>query len=284
MLAGGGPSPDPVRRLEALLADSHATVAFTGAGISTESGVPDFRSPDGVWTRYDPRDFTFSKYVRSSAVRARSWSLRREFRAGDPRPNPAHLALASAETAGRLIGIVTQNIDGLHTEAGSRRVVELHGTAREVHCIGAAPRCGTPEGCGFRAPLGWALALVDGGATDPRCPDCAGLVKSATVSFGQNLFPGVLDRAVALVARADLVLAIGSSLRVQPAAGLPAAAARAGTPLAIVNAEPTPLDDLATVVVRGRAGEVLPAVLGSRPGGDLGVVLAGVADLGRAAG
>jgi len=275
----------PRDRLAALLGRSRATVAFTGAGVSTESGIPDFRSPGGVWTRYDRRDFTFSKYVRSTEVRARSWSLRREFRSGDPQPNPAHRALAAREAEGLLLGVVTQNIDGLHGDAGSSRVVELHGTAREVMCIGAAPRCGTPDGCGFQAPLGWALALVDAGEPDPRCPACSGLVKSATVSFGQNLFPGVLKTAAALVAAADVVLAVGSSLRVQPAAGLPAAAARAGTPLVIVNDEPTPLDDLATVVVRGRAGEVLPAVLGnSGPGGDLGVVLPGVADLGRAAG
>lgn len=279
---------DGLERLAALLAASRATVAFTGAGISTESGIPDFRSPDGVWTRYEPRDFTFSKYVRSAEVRARSWSLRREFRHGDPQPNAAHLALATREAEGRLLGVVTQNIDGLHGDAGSSRVVELHGTAREVMCIGPAPRCGTPDGCGYRAPLAWALALVDAGFEDPRCPDCGGLVKSATVSFGQNLFPGVLDEAVSLIAAADLVLAVGSSLQVQPAAGLPAAAARAGTSLAIVNAEPTPLDDLAAVVVHGRAGEVLPAVFrapgGSGPGGHLRVVLPGVADLGRAAG
>ena len=250
-----------VDELVDLLRAARRIVAFTGAGISTESGIPDFRSPGGVWTRYDPRDFTFAKYVASPEVRRRAWAMRREFWAVDPQPNAAHVALARLEDADRLVGVVTQNIDGLHQAAGSRRVVELHGTSREVMCIGAAPRVGTPAGCGWRAGTRWAFDRVDGGEDDPGCPDCGGIVKSATVSFGQNLFPGVLDQAVALVARADLVLAVGSSLQVYPAADVPASTARAGIPLVIVNDEPTPLDSLATLTVRGRAGEVLgPAV------------------------
>ena len=244
--------------LAGLLARARRAVAFTGAGVSTESGIPDFRSPGGVWTRYDPRDFTFAKYVASEDVRRRAWSMRREFFAGDPQPNAGHLALARLEEAGRLRGVVTQNIDGLHQLAGSSRVIELHGTSREVMCIGATPRGGTPEGCGFRAPTQWAFEAVDAGAADPRCPDCSGLVKSSTVSFGQNLFPGVLDEAGDLVRDADLVLTVGSSLQVYPAASLPEAASLSGIPLAIVNFEPTPLDPLADVVVHGRAGEVLP--------------------------
>jgi NAD-dependent deacetylase len=246
------------RGLADLLAPARAVVAFTGAGISTESGIPDFRSPGGVWTRYDPRDFTFAKYVRSPEVRTRAWSMRREFWAQDPQPNAAHLALARLERAGRALGVVTQNIDGLHQAAGSRRVIELHGTSREVMCIGAAPRTGTPDGCGFRAPTAWAFSCVDAGQDDPGCPDCGGLVKSATVSFGQNLFPGILEAAADLLARADLVLAVGSSLQVHPAAGLPAAAARAGVPLVICNDEETPLDGLAALVLRGRVGATLP--------------------------
>lgn len=257
--------PD-VAGLARLLAGASAAVAFTGAGISTESGIPDFRSPGGVWTRYDPRDF--SKYVRSPEVRQRAWVMRREFWQGDPQPNAAHLALARLEHAGRLTGVVTQNIDGLHQAAGSRRIVELHGTSREVMCIGAAPRQGTPDGCGFRAPTAWAFARCDEGVTDPGCPDCGGIVKSATVSFGQNLFPGELEAAEAMVAAADLVLAVGSSLQVHPAAGLPAATAEAGTPLVICNDEPTPLDHLATLVLRGRAGTILPAAADAALGAD----------------
>jgi NAD-dependent deacetylase len=241
-----------------LMADKRRMVVFSGAGISTESGIPDFRSPGGVWARYDPRDFTFERYVESEEVRRRAWAMRREFWSARPAPNAAHRALARLEEAGRCLGVVTQNIDGLHQAAGSRRVIEIHGTARQVFCIGRRPRAGTPAGCGFTALTEWAFERVEAGEPDPRCPDCAGLVKSATVSFGQNLFPGTMEAAYDLVGAADLVLAIGSSLQVYPAADLPAAAARAGVALAMVNDEPTPLDDLATVVVRGRAGQVLP--------------------------
>ena len=244
--------------LAELLGDASRVVAFTGAGISTESGIPDFRSPSGVWTRYDPQDFTFGRYVESPDVRARSWQMRRELVVEAPVPNPGHVALARLEEAGRGLGVVTQNIDGLHQDAGSRRVVEIHGTAREVMCIGAAPRHGMPQGCGFRAPVEWALDLVDSGDPDPRCPRCGGIVKSATVSFEQVLFPRVVEEALDLVAEADLMIAVGSSLVVYPAAELPLVAVRHGARLVIVNDEPTPYDDLADLVVRGRAGEVLP--------------------------
>jgi NAD-dependent deacetylase len=245
-----------VNDLAALLDDATRVVAFTGAGISTESGIPDFRSPGGVWTRYDPADFTFGRYVDSADVRARSWQMRREL-ARTYAPNAGHHALARLEKAGRALGVVTQNIDGLHQDAGSQRVVELHGTAREVMCIGHAPRHGTPAGCGFRAPLAWALSAVDAGDPDPSCPQCGGLVKSATVSFEQVLFPDVVEAAVALTRRADLMIAVGSSLVVYPAADLPILAVRNGARLVIVNDEPTPLDDLADLVVRGSAGAVL---------------------------
>jgi NAD-dependent deacetylase len=249
---------DTAAAVARLVQESRAVVAFTGAGISTESGIPDFRSPGGVWTRYDPRQFTFDRYVESAEVRALSWEMRHEFFAAGAQPNAAHHALAELDRAGRLLGVITQNIDGLHQDAGTRTVVEIHGTARDVMCIGHAPRMGTPDGCGFRAPHTWAFACIDAGEADPRCPECSGLVKSATVSFGQMLFPGVLEAAADLLRRADLVLAIGSSLQVYPAAALPAEAAEAGTPLVIVNDEATPMDPLATLVLRGRAGEVLP--------------------------
>jgi NAD-dependent deacetylase len=246
--------------LVSLLADASRVVAFTGAGVSTESGIPDFRSPGGIWTRFDPRDFTFERYVARADVRARSWQMRREFAEHPAEPNAAHRALARLEAAGRSLGVVTQNIDGLHQQAGSRRVVELHGTAREVMCIGAAPVQGTPDGCGFSAPFSWVHERLDTDP-DPACPDCGGLVKSSTVSFEQVLFPGVVEEAYDLVAQADLLLATGSSLQVYPAAGLPEAAIAHGAQLVIVNIEPTPLDDLATLVVHGRAGEVIgPAV------------------------
>ena len=253
-----------------LLTGATRVVAFTGAGISTESGIPDFRSPDGVWTRYDAEDFTFGRYVESARVREQLWLLRKEFLAEGHLPNAGHRALVRLERAGRSLGVITQNIDGLHQDAGSARVVEVHGTAREVMCIGHAPRHGTPEGCGFRAPVGWALDRVDRGDPDPLCPLCAGLVKSATVSFEQVLFPDVVEDALGLAAQADLMLAVGSSLVVYPAAELPVVAVRNGARLVIVNDEPTPYDDLADLVVRGRAGDVLSgavdAVLGPATG------------------
>jgi len=244
-----------------LIADASRVVAFTGAGISTESGIPDFRSPTGVWTRYDPQDFTFGRYVESAAVRERSWQMRREFLEAGYRPNAGHLALARLEQADRSLGVITQNIDGLHQDAGSKRVVEIHGTARDVMCIGHAPTHGTPDGCGWRMPVDWALAQVDAGDPDPLCPLCAGLVKSATVSFEQVLFADAVDAAVSMAGAADLVIAVGSTLVVYPAADLPLLALRNGARLAIVNDEPTPLDDVADLVVRGRAGDVLPAAV-----------------------
>jgi NAD-dependent deacetylase len=250
-----------------LLRASSRVVGFTGAGISTESGIPDFRSPGGVWTRYDPSDFTFGRYVDSADVRARSWAMRREFLASGAAPNDAHRAFARLEEAGRALGVVTQNIDGLHQDAGSRRVVEIHGTAREVMCIGNAPTGGVPDGCGFRAPVSWAFDLVDRGDPDPLCPQCFGLVKSATVSFEQVLFPHVVEEARALAAGCDLMVAVGSSLQVYPAAELPLVAVRHGARLVIVNDEPTPYDEVADVVVRGRAGEVLDGAVGAVLGG-----------------
>jgi NAD-dependent deacetylase len=247
--------------LSDLLARSERVTTFTGAGVSTESGIPDFRSPGGVWTRYDPRDFTFDRYVGSAELRASSWAMRREFFAKEVQPNPAHLAIARIEQAGRGHGVVTQNIDGLHQLAGSTHVVELHGTAREVTCIGRAPRQGIPDGCGFTAPYTWAFEQVDAGDPDPSCPRCGGLVKSATVSFGQVMPEDALEEAARLVETADLLLTVGSSLQVRPAADLPVLAVRSGVPLVIVNDEPTPLDDVAALVVRGRAGEVLPAAV-----------------------
>ena len=244
-----------------MLADARSVVGFTGAGVSTESGIPDFRSPGGVWTRFDPRDFEFDRYVSSAEVRERSWQMRREFFSVPFAPNPAHVAFARLEQAGLCPGVVTQNIDGLHQEAGSSVVIELHGTARTVMCIGHAPAYGMPEGCGWQGPHDWAMERVASGDTDPLCPGCAGIVKSATVSFGQQLFPGVVEAAVSLVRGADLLVVAGSSLQVYPAAGLPLEALAAGGRLVIVNDEETPFDELATLVVRGKAGEVLgPAV------------------------
>lgn len=252
---------DSTAELADLVARSARVVVLSGAGISTESGIPDFRSPGGVWTRYDPTQLTFERYVADPDVRRQSWQMRREFFDAAPRPNAAHRAVARLERSDQGLGVITQNIDGLHQEAGAGNVVEIHGTAREVMCIGDRPVGGVPDGCGFRADHDWVIGLLDAGEDDPRCPECDGLVKSATVSFGQALFPDSVAAAERLAGEADLMIAVGSSLQVFPAAGLPMETITSGGRLAIVNDEATPLDELAAVVVRGRTGEVLPEAL-----------------------
>ena len=247
--------------LSAFLREHAATVVFTGAGVSTESGIPDFRSLGGVWTRYDPRDMTFDRYVSSAEVRSTSWAMRREFFAAGARPNAAHTAIADLERAGRSPGVITQNIDGLHREAGSTTVVEIHGTARDVTCIGTAPRAGRPDGCGFRTDTLWAFDRIDAGDADPVCPRCGGLIKSATVSFGQAMDEAALSAAADLVEEATAMLVVGSSLQVWPAAGMPEMAVANGLELAIVNDEATPADGIADLIIRGRAAAVVaPAV------------------------
>lgn len=248
--------------LAELLRDARRVVAFTGAGISTESGIPDFRSPGGVWTRYDPREFTFDRYVASVEVRRKSWAMRHELFVGRPSPNPAHRALAKLEAQGRSLGVITQNIDGLHQDAGSKRVIELHGTMRDVECIGRSPRAGTPDGCGFRRRSEWVIEQLDAGTDDPRCPQCEGIIKSATVSFGQMMPTDAVAEAVEMAQQADVVLAIGSSLQVYPAAEIPMLGKEAGATLAIVNREPTPFDRHADLVVHASAGETLSAAIG----------------------
>ncbi len=237
------------------LSGARSIVALTGAGISTESGIPDFRGPNGVWTR-DPRAERLSNigyYVADAAIRREAWQRRLDHPAWDAMPNAAHRALADLEAARRLDLLVTQNIDGLHLAAGSspNRVVEIHGSIRESACLA----------CGDRRPMAETLERVRAGDPDPACLVCGGILKSATVSFGQNLDPALLARAEAASIAADLFLAIGTSLTVYPVARFPELARGAGARLVIVNAEPTPLDDRAHAVLRGRAGALLPALV-----------------------
>ena len=237
----------------------HATtiVAFTGAGVSTESGIPDFRSPGGVWTRYDPRDFTFDRYVESAEVRQNSWRMREEFLAHMPQPNRTHHALTELESRGKLSGVITQNIDGLHQVAGSKNVIEIHGNVRDVTCIGVAPRHGVPAGCGFIESHEWVFDRIAAGEIDPHCPQCGGLIKTATISFGQAMPDGPMAEAARLVSGCDLLLAIGSSLEVFPAAQLPLDAKAAGARVVIINRDPTDMDPFVDLVINGEAGEVL---------------------------
>lgn len=242
-------------QVAAWLAGSSAVTVLTGAGISTDSGIPDFRGPQGVWTK-DPaaqRMFTLQSYLADPGVRRQAWRNRREHPAWAAVPNAAHLALAEFEGTGALRAIVTQNIDGLHQRAGSSPeiVFELHGTLHAVQCLS----------CGDWTPMTEALARVDAGEDDPACLRCGGVLKSATISFGQSLVPAVLAAAVAAAEQAEVFLVVGSSLSVQPAAGLTALAHRAGARVVIVNAQPTPYDGLADVVIRDPIGRVVPALM-----------------------
>ena len=237
------------------LRSAASVVALTGAGISTDSGIPDFRGPNGVWTK-NPRAEKLSDiryYMGDPSIRVEAWQSRLERSATIPEPNAGHLALAELERKGKLQTLVTQNIDGLHQAAGSspRAVIEIHGTMREVVCMS----------CGERAPMERALARVRAGEEDPACRSCGGILKSATISFGQSLVPEDLERAQAAAAGADVLLAIGTSLGVYPAAYLPAIAVRAGARLVIINAEPTPFDDEADAVFHEPIGSVLPDIV-----------------------
>jgi NAD-dependent deacetylase len=241
--------------------DAHLVVALTGAGISTESGIPDFRGPNGVWTR-DPRAERLSNigyYIADAQVRRESWQRRAEHPAWGARPNAGHRALVDLERAGRLALLVTQNIDGLHLAAGTDpdRLVEIHGTIRETACLT----------CGDRRPMRETLDRVRGGEADPPCLACGGILKSATISFGQNLDPDLLARAEEASGAADLFLAIGTSLTVYPVARFPELALAGGGRLVILNAEPTPLDDRAHAVLRGRAAAILADLVANLPGG-----------------
>jgi NAD-dependent deacetylase len=242
-----------ITTLAALIAGSERIVAFTGAGMSTESGIPDFRSPGGIWDRYAP--IQYQEFLASAEARRETWrrGLQTYPVVAAARPNPAHLALAILEQQGKLLGLVTQNIDGLHLAAGHapERVIELHGNAHGVRCLQ----------CDDVAERDIVHARVIAGEEEPPCRTCGGILKPTTVSFGEPMPRRPLTRAEALMRESDLVLVVGSTLVVQPAAGLPTLAVRTGAKLAIVNQTSTPLDGLAAVLVRGKAGEVLPRAL-----------------------
>ncbi|NNN34481.1 NAD-dependent deacetylase [Streptomyces sp. S3(2020)] len=228
---------------------------LTGAGISTDSGIPDYRGPQGLW-RKDPEAeklVTYEYYMGDPEIRRRSWRMRRENRTLRAEPNAAHLAVAELERAGVPVRVITQNVDGLHQLAGmpARKVLELHGSARSFVCTK----------CHARGPMEDALARVEAGEDDPACRECGGILKSATVMFGERLDPVVLGEAVSITKACQVFIAVGSSLQVQPAAGLAGVAADHGARLVIVNAEPTPYDERADEVVREPIGSALPELL-----------------------
>ena len=243
---------DPLARARALTRSSSRIVGFTGAGISTESGIPDFRSPDGVWAKFET--VYFDDFLENEESRVEYWRQKTLLWPGmrDAVPNAGHEAFVRLFRSGKLDLLITQNIDGLHQRSGlpPEAVCELHGTNTEAACLS----------CEDRIPFDEAFRRVQDGESAPRCRRCDGLLKPATISFGQALSPEVLARATDAARDCDLFLAVGSSLVVHPAAALPAIARQAGARLVIVNREPTPVDELADLVVRGEIGEALTAL------------------------
>lgn len=247
------PAAEELRAAADLLGGARRLVVLTGAGISTESGIPDFRSPGGLWSRYDPTELTFQRFCASAETRRRYWEMGAELYPvlKAAQPNAAHRFLAALEHRGGLRRLVTQNIDGLHQRAGSsaERVIEIHGTALEVACLS----------CGARQDRDPVQARFAAGDLDPRCP-CDGLLKPATISFGQAMPERETAMALADAAEADVFLVVGSSLVVYPAASLPGVALEHGAELVIINREPTPYDHVATLALQGSAGAILSAV------------------------
>ena len=238
-----------------ILRGAERVTVLTGAGISTDSGIPDYRGPQGTWTK-DPkaeRTATLSHYLRDSEVRREAWQNRLNSPAWTAQPNPGHKALAELERQGRLVAIATQNIDELHQQAGNSpgKVIELHGTMRRVRCWD----------CGEEGAMEAALERVRAGDLDPFCVRCGGVLKSATISFGQALDPEVMAKAEAAALACDVLLAVGSSLGVYPAAGLVPLAKNAGAALIVVNAQPTPYDADADALLHASISEVLPQII-----------------------
>ncbi|HEX2198268.1 MAG TPA: Sir2 family NAD-dependent protein deacetylase [Burkholderiales bacterium] len=246
-----------ISQVQAWLEGAQRVVALTGAGISTDSGIPDFRGPQGVWTKNPVAEklSNIHYYLADPEVRKASWQNRLSSPAWRAQPNAGHLALVHLERTGKLHALITQNIDELHQLAGNspERVIEVHGTMRKFMCWG----------CGMRGPMQAVLERVRAGEDDPRCRDCGGILKSDTISFGQQLVPEVIDQAMRAAAQADLFLAVGTSLQVYPVAGAVEVARSAGARIVIVNAQPTPFDEIADAVFNQPISEVLPAILGS---------------------
>ncbi len=245
---------EEIERLAQLIVESKKTVVFTGAGISTESGIPDFRSPGGIWSKYEPEDFTIQKFLSSPAARRTHWKMFTE--SGlimEAEPNPAHYAIAEFYQLGKLDCVITQNVDNLHQKAGvpEDKVFELHGNMRWVVCLS----------CRRRLPLPEVLQKINEGVEVPDCPDCQGILKPDGVFFGEALPEETLMEATRRSQNCDLFIVVGSTLVVYPAAYMPTYAINAGAKLAIVNLTPTPLDHYATVVIQGKAGEIMSQVI-----------------------
>ena len=238
-----------------LVATAGRVVAFTGAGVSTESGIPDFRSPTGLWARYDPDDFSFPNFMRSEDARRRYWAVGRELYAAirEAAPNPAHRAIVALERLGLLDCVITQNVDDLHQRAGTSpaRVIELHGNATRVRCLACDRRCSRDE----------IQARLVAGESVPACAACGGIIKPMTVLFGEPMPPAAVQLAEERSRAAGCFLVVGSSLAVYPAAYMPTYARESGARLVVVNLTPTRLDHMADVVLAGSAGPILAGLV-----------------------
>jgi NAD-dependent deacetylase len=246
---------DKLKKIAQWVVTSKKLIVFSGAGLSTESGIPDFRSPGGVWDRYNPEDFNFQNFLASETSREKYWQMATEmYESIKPaQPNLAHLAIAELEKLGKLDCVITQNIDGLHSKAGNseEKVLQLHGTAIFVSCLS----------CGKRYDRDEIQERIKKGQKAPRCDDCAGLLKPATISFGQSMPEKETQEAYHRSSLCDLFIVIGSSLVVQPAASMPLVAKRNGARLVIINRDPTPYDDMADLVIHGQAGPTMASIL-----------------------
>jgi len=244
---------DDIDKVAQFVREAKRVAVFTGAGVSTESGISDFRSPDGIWSRYDPEDFTIQKFVVDPEARKRNWQLRKELISANYQPNPAHYAIAELEKLGKLTCVITQNIDGLHLAAGNTegRIIELHGTIKFSKCLE----------CDDRLPTTEVLQRIDDGEEDPHCKKCGGLLKVGTVSFGEAMPLDKMSQAEEHSHNCDLFIVVGSSLVVFPAANMPVVAKRAGARLVIINYTPTDMDSMADVVIHAQAGAVMQAIL-----------------------
>lgn len=241
-------------RVADLIINAQRVVVFTGAGISTESGIPDFRSPGGVWERFDPDDFIYQKFVSDPEARRKQWQMLREGGlATEAKPNPAHYAIAELDRLGKLDCVITQNVDNLHQKAGvpADRVFELHGNMQWAVCLS----------CGRRYPFEQVRLRLDKGEETPDCEACQGILKPSVVLFGESLPEKVLKEATFRSYNCDLFMVIGSTLIVYPAAYMPVYAVDSGAKLVIINLSPTPMDKQATVLIRDRAGEAMSRVL-----------------------
>jgi NAD-dependent deacetylase len=250
-----GNTEDEIRKVADLIGHSEKVIVFTGAGVSTESGIPDFRSPGGIWHKYNPEDFYYQKFISSEESREKYWQMSREFYEPlkNAEPNAAHRVVVELEKMGKLDCVITQNVDNLHQRAGSspHKVIELHGTAVSVSCLTCRKKYSREE----------IQSWLQRGVRVPKCGECGGILKSDTVAFGQSMPRQETEESFRRARNCDILIVIGSSLVVQPAASIPLEARESGAKLVIINRDPTHHDSYADVVIHGSAGEVMSKIL-----------------------